>query len=153
VNQAPKLGGLHQSETLHAQVAYAAIVYPALHIRSGFDSFHKFHHRLGCFLGCAEAVVNWPNTFSYFLLADEVNITLVWTSIARLAYRKGDLVDATLARTKALSACGKVKKLLKDVPAPEDESELLLAAIHGVENALDQLGTLASSTVKLGRTD
>lgn len=77
-----------------------------------------------------------------FLLADEVNLTLVWTSVARTAYRNGAFQDGSQAKARAQAACDNAKKLLKDADT-DQLSQTLLAALRSVELALEQLASLA----------
>jgi hypothetical protein len=84
-----------------------------------------------------------------YLITDEINLALVWTSVARAAYTKGKLTNAAEAKAKAQSAYFNATELLSEVKIDHRAGPLLIE-LAGLAAKLDQLAALAARIEKPG---
>jgi hypothetical protein len=80
-------------------------------------------------------------------ISAEINLALVWTSIARSAYTHGELAYAAEAKAKAQSGYWNATKLLSEIDIGA-QHESLLAELTTLALKLDQLARLATRLVK-----
>jgi hypothetical protein len=91
--------------------------------------------------------VNPHNGLLFLSICAEINLALVWTSIARSAYTQGALIYAAEAKAKAQAGYWNATKLLSEMDLG-GQNESLLAELTGLAVKLDELAVLATSLAK-----
>lgn len=78
-----------------------------------------------------------------FLVTDEINLALVWATVAGTAYKKGEIPTASQAKAKAEASYSNAMKILSHVPI-DSSFEPLLAELEALAVALDELAVIAA---------